>query len=180
MRYQSAKLERCSVPESQTFLCMVGEFSFAHGGKDRQPFPVPLKSYDESIQFLLPHSTPQKWAIRISLTEYDVSISLSGRSKSGASRKRNSKLQLNMKRRFRSRSMAAPSSMMHPDGAFPVSRGSSKGSELLHSGRCRLTRTRVDFQFGHSSLAVLYEVDFKVNGFQNEESIFSGWVQLHW
>jgi hypothetical protein len=27
-------------------------FSFAHGGKDRQPFPVPLKTYDESIQFL--------------------------------------------------------------------------------------------------------------------------------
>jgi hypothetical protein len=27
-------------------------FSFAHGGKDRHPFPVPLKIYDESIQFL--------------------------------------------------------------------------------------------------------------------------------
>jgi uncharacterized protein len=27
-------------------------FSFAHGGKDRHPFPVPLKTYDESIQFL--------------------------------------------------------------------------------------------------------------------------------
>jgi hypothetical protein len=27
-------------------------FSFAHGGKDRHPFPVPLQSYDESIQFL--------------------------------------------------------------------------------------------------------------------------------
>src|SRR5438105_11631039 len=24
-------------------------FSFAHGGKDRHPFPVPLKTYDESI-----------------------------------------------------------------------------------------------------------------------------------
>ena len=28
-------------------------FSFAHGGKDRHPFPVPLKTYDESINFLL-------------------------------------------------------------------------------------------------------------------------------
>lgn len=27
-------------------------FSFAHGGKDRDPFPVPLKTYDESINFL--------------------------------------------------------------------------------------------------------------------------------
>jgi hypothetical protein len=27
-------------------------FSFAHGGKDRRPFPVPLKTYDESINFL--------------------------------------------------------------------------------------------------------------------------------
>ncbi|MEP6743653.1 MAG: DUF763 domain-containing protein [bacterium] len=27
-------------------------FSFAHGGKDRYPFPVPLKTYDESLDFL--------------------------------------------------------------------------------------------------------------------------------
>jgi len=27
-------------------------FSFAHGGKDRHPFPVPLKTYDESISLL--------------------------------------------------------------------------------------------------------------------------------
>jgi uncharacterized protein len=27
-------------------------FSFAHGGKDGHPFPVPLKVYDESIEFL--------------------------------------------------------------------------------------------------------------------------------
>jgi hypothetical protein len=27
-------------------------FSFAHGGKDRHPFPVPLKPYDESLNFL--------------------------------------------------------------------------------------------------------------------------------
>src|SRR5262249_17607575 len=27
-------------------------FSFTHGGKDRHPFPVPLKTYDESINFL--------------------------------------------------------------------------------------------------------------------------------
>ncbi len=27
-------------------------FSFAHGGKDRRPFPVPLKTYDESISVL--------------------------------------------------------------------------------------------------------------------------------
>ncbi len=27
-------------------------FSFAHGGKDRHPFPVPLKTYDESVNFL--------------------------------------------------------------------------------------------------------------------------------
>ena len=27
-------------------------FSFAHGGKDRQPFPVPLKTYDEALAFL--------------------------------------------------------------------------------------------------------------------------------
>jgi hypothetical protein len=27
-------------------------FSFAHGGKDRHPFPVPLKTYDESLNFM--------------------------------------------------------------------------------------------------------------------------------
>ena len=27
-------------------------FSFAHGGKDRHPFPVPLKVYDETISVL--------------------------------------------------------------------------------------------------------------------------------
>ncbi len=27
-------------------------FSFAHGGKDRKPFPVPLKTYDASLNFL--------------------------------------------------------------------------------------------------------------------------------
>ena len=27
-------------------------FSFAHGGKDRHPFPVPLKVYDETINVL--------------------------------------------------------------------------------------------------------------------------------
>lgn len=27
-------------------------FSFAHGGKDRHPFPVPLKTYDETLHFL--------------------------------------------------------------------------------------------------------------------------------
>jgi hypothetical protein len=27
-------------------------FSFAHGGKDGHPFPVPLKTYDQSISFL--------------------------------------------------------------------------------------------------------------------------------
>ena len=27
-------------------------FSFAHGGKDRHPFPVPLKTYDDSLNFL--------------------------------------------------------------------------------------------------------------------------------
>jgi hypothetical protein len=29
-----------------------GRFSFAHGGKDRHPFPVPLKVYDETIKVL--------------------------------------------------------------------------------------------------------------------------------
>jgi hypothetical protein len=27
-------------------------FSFAHGGKDRHPFPVPLRVYDETIRVL--------------------------------------------------------------------------------------------------------------------------------
>jgi hypothetical protein len=27
-------------------------FSFAHGGKDRHPFPVPIKIYDETIRVL--------------------------------------------------------------------------------------------------------------------------------
>jgi uncharacterized protein len=30
----------------------LARFSFAHGGKDRHPFPVPLKTYDESLNLL--------------------------------------------------------------------------------------------------------------------------------
>jgi hypothetical protein len=29
-----------------------GRFSIAHGGKDRHPFPVPLKVYDETIKVM--------------------------------------------------------------------------------------------------------------------------------
>ena len=31
---------------------LVALFSFAHGGKDRHPFPVPLRVYDETIRVL--------------------------------------------------------------------------------------------------------------------------------
>jgi uncharacterized protein len=31
---------------------LVARFSFAHGGKDRHPFPVPLRVYDETIRVL--------------------------------------------------------------------------------------------------------------------------------
>jgi hypothetical protein len=40
-------------------------FSFAHGGKDRHPFPVPLKTYDESINFLRTSLDRAKVGIRI-------------------------------------------------------------------------------------------------------------------
>ena len=29
-----------------------GRFSYAHGGKDRHPFPVPLKVYDETLKVM--------------------------------------------------------------------------------------------------------------------------------
>jgi hypothetical protein len=32
--------------------CDPARYSFAHGGKDGHPFPVPLKTYDESIDVL--------------------------------------------------------------------------------------------------------------------------------
>jgi uncharacterized protein len=30
----------------------LARYSFAHGGKNRHPFPVPLKTYDESLKSL--------------------------------------------------------------------------------------------------------------------------------
>jgi hypothetical protein len=45
-------------------------FSFAHGGKDGHPFPVPLKVYDETIQAL--HNAVQK--AKIGATEKNVAI----------------------------------------------------------------------------------------------------------
>ncbi|MGN6298774.1 MAG: DUF763 domain-containing protein [Ginsengibacter sp.] len=45
-------------------------FSFAHGGKDGHPFPVPLKVYDETIQTL--HNAVQK--AKIGASEKNVAI----------------------------------------------------------------------------------------------------------
>jgi uncharacterized protein len=39
-------------------------FSFAHGGKDGHPFPVPLKTYDESLRFLRTSLTKAKMGHR--------------------------------------------------------------------------------------------------------------------
>jgi hypothetical protein len=38
-------------------------FSFAHGGKDGHPFPVPLKTYDESIGLLPSSVTATNWRV---------------------------------------------------------------------------------------------------------------------
>ena len=40
-------------------------FSFAHGGKDGHPFPVPLKTYDESLNFLRTALDRAKVGVRI-------------------------------------------------------------------------------------------------------------------
>ena len=37
-------------------------FSFAHGGKDGHPFPVPIKVYDETISILQRQYKKQNWA----------------------------------------------------------------------------------------------------------------------
>jgi hypothetical protein len=39
-------------------------FSFAHGGKDGHPFPVPMKIYDESLAVLRAHWKQRGWVIR--------------------------------------------------------------------------------------------------------------------
>jgi hypothetical protein len=39
-------------------------FSFAHGGKDRHPFPVPLRVYDETIRVLKSAVRSAKWDTR--------------------------------------------------------------------------------------------------------------------
>ena len=43
-------------------------FSFAHGGKDRHPFPVPLPVYDQTIQVLKSAVQRQNWGARRSST----------------------------------------------------------------------------------------------------------------
>jgi hypothetical protein len=49
---QSLALVAEVVHGTQTRFHDPARFSFAHGGKDRHPFPVPLKTYDESISVL--------------------------------------------------------------------------------------------------------------------------------
>ena len=39
-------------------------FSFAHGGKDRHPFPVPLSVYDETIRVLKSAVQKANWDMR--------------------------------------------------------------------------------------------------------------------
>ena len=56
-------------------------FSFALGGKDRHPFPVPLKTYDESISVL------PRWAIPRSFRDLRVSTASCGRWSKTARRK---------------------------------------------------------------------------------------------
>ena len=56
-------------------------FSFAHGGKDGHPFPVPLRIYDESIAVLDRPSTRPDWATPTSSTAWRVST----RSRAGSS-----------------------------------------------------------------------------------------------
>src|SRR5206468_11180179 len=51
-------------------------FSFALGGKDRQPFPVPLKTYDEPCLFFRTHSMPPSSATPISLAASNACIGL--------------------------------------------------------------------------------------------------------
>jgi hypothetical protein len=48
-------------------------FSFAHGGKDRHPFPVPLKTYDESLNFLRTALDKAKVGIRTGTSSDRVS-----------------------------------------------------------------------------------------------------------
>jgi hypothetical protein len=49
---QSLALVAEAVHGAPTRFSDPARFSFAHGGKDRHPFPVPLKTYDESLNFL--------------------------------------------------------------------------------------------------------------------------------
>src|SRR6185369_15377224 len=49
---QSLALVAEVVHGSPTRFSDPARFSFAHGGKDRHPFKVPLKTYDESLNFL--------------------------------------------------------------------------------------------------------------------------------
>ncbi len=56
-------------------------FSFAHGGKDRHPFPVPLKTYDESLNFLRTSLDRAKLGDRTSSTACAASNASCARSK---------------------------------------------------------------------------------------------------
>ena len=49
---QSLALIAEVVHGAPSFFSDPARFSFAHGGKDRHPFPVPLKIYDESLDFI--------------------------------------------------------------------------------------------------------------------------------
>jgi hypothetical protein len=49
-------------------------FSFAHGGKDGHPFPVPTKVYDETIAPFKTLYTNQKWALSEKMKPLNASI----------------------------------------------------------------------------------------------------------
>ena len=55
-------------------------FSFAHGGKDRHPFPVPLRVYDQTIQVLKSAVQKANWGRRKSSARSGGSTSKPDRS----------------------------------------------------------------------------------------------------
>ena len=110
-------------------------FSFAHGGKDGHPFPVPLRTYDESLNCLRTSLELASSATKTNSRAFAASKDSSGPSKPASNPKPTSIRSLPTKKRSLPRSTAVPSLMTSPDSSHFSDFG--RGEEVAQDKRRR-------------------------------------------
>jgi hypothetical protein len=108
-------------------------FAFAHGGKDGHPFPVPLKVYDETLQYLersVKRSRVEESEKRESLRKlYGLQKRIESMEKYSADPERVMAWDRETSHRFGGRTVAGPVRPPEKLSAGPRSRGAERGSK---------------------------------------------------